>query len=71
MATIGKLLPVRACALARSLAQWFKRPVTSPLRTECFDIFSPLPGDREVTTQLERDSSRETKIAARVTSMAV
>src|SRR5215216_7166067 len=36
----------------------------SPLRTECFDIFS-LPGASEVMTQVERLSSRDTKIALR------
>src|SRR4051795_9040239 len=70
MTMIGKLLPVRACAFACSLVKWLKSPATSPLGTECFDIFSPLPGDTEVITQLERDSSREMKIAAKVTSMA-
>ncbi|WP_206664783.1 hypothetical protein, partial [Dankookia rubra] len=43
---------------------------TSPLRMECLDIFSPLPGESEVTSQVERDSSRDTKMAARVTSIA-
>src|SRR5215213_1076184 len=70
MTTIGKLLPVRACAFARSVLKRFKRPFTSPLSIECLDILSPLPGDSEVITHLPRDSSRETKIAARVTSMA-
>jgi hypothetical protein len=37
----------------------------SPLRTACFDIFSPPPGAREVMTQVERLSSRDTKIALR------
>jgi len=64
-------LPVRACAFARSVLKWLKRPVTSQLSTECLDIFSPLPGDSEVIIHLSRDSSRETKIAAKVTSMAV
>jgi hypothetical protein len=34
------------------------------------DIFSPLPGDSEVTSQFERESSSEMKIAASLTSMA-
>src|SRR3954462_3223898 len=42
----------------------------SPLRTECFDIFSPPPGAREVMTQVERLSSRDTKIALRSVRMA-
>src|SRR3712207_4634235 len=70
MTTVGKLVPVRACAFARSVLKWFKRPFTSPLSIECLDILSPLPGDSEVITHLPRDSSRETKIAARVTSVA-
>src|SRR3954462_8396701 len=37
----------------------------SLLRTACFDIFSPPPGAREVMTQVERLSSRDTKIALR------
>jgi hypothetical protein len=36
----------------------------SPAGTECFDIFSPLPGDNDVINQFERLSSNETKIAA-------
>src|SRR3954451_13129086 len=42
----------------------------SPLRTECFDIFSPPPGAREVMTQVERLSSRDTKIALRSVRIA-
>jgi hypothetical protein len=61
---------VRAWAFARNLAKWSRRPFTSLLSSECLDIFSPLPGASEVITQLERDSSRETKIADKVTSMA-
>src|SRR5437763_7705057 len=37
----------------------------SPLGTEYFDIFSPPPGASEVMTQVERLSSRDTKIALR------
>src|SRR3954451_16873655 len=42
----------------------------SPLRTECFDIFSPPPGSREVMTQVERLRSRDTKIALRSVRIA-
>src|SRR3954462_12062387 len=42
----------------------------SPLRTECVDIFSPPPGAREVMTQVERLSSRDTKIALRSVRIA-
>ena len=42
-----------------------------PARTECFDIFSAEPGDSDVTSQMERLSSKEMKIAARLDWMAV
>src|SRR3954464_10544993 len=42
----------------------------SPLGTECLDIFSPPPGAREVMTQVERLSSRDTKIALRSVRIA-
>src|SRR3954463_1597937 len=42
----------------------------SPLRTACFDIFAPPPGAREVMTQVERLSSRDTKIALRSVRIA-
>jgi hypothetical protein len=45
--------------------------VKSPPRTECFDIFSPPPGDSEVISQLERLNSNETKIAPRSVWIAV
>src|SRR3954454_23258142 len=66
MAMIGKLAPARACALSRSLAGWSSSPAASPLRTECLDILSPPPGTSEVINQVERDNSRDTKIAARL-----
>src|SRR6202048_633363 len=37
----------------------------SPAGTLCFDIFSPLPGDNDVISQVERLSSNEMKIATR------
>ena len=37
---------------------------------ECLDIFSPAPGESEVTTQVERLSSKDTKIAPRLIRMA-
>jgi hypothetical protein len=43
----------------------------SPLGTECFDIFSPPPGESDVISLLERLSSNETKIAPRSVRMAV
>src|SRR3954447_22223175 len=66
MAMIGKLAPARACAFSRSLVKWSSNPAISPLRTECLDILSPPPGTSEVINQVERDNSRDTKIAARL-----
>src|SRR6059058_6064397 len=43
----------------------------SPLGTECLDIFSPPPEAREVMTQVERLSSRDTRIALRSVRTAV
>src|SRR6516165_9442201 len=37
----------------------------------CFDIFSPPPGDSDVTSQVDRLSSNETKIAPRSVRIAV
>src|SRR3954469_165898 len=70
MAMIGKLAPARPCAFSRSLARWVISSVISPLGTECLDILSPPPGTSEVINQVERDNSRDTKIAARLTCMA-
>src|SRR6478672_8878666 len=70
MAMIGKLTPARACALSRSLARWAISSATSPPRTECLDILSTPPGTSEVINQVERDNSRDTKIAARLTCTA-
>src|SRR4051812_45723051 len=42
----------------------------SPLGTACLDIFAPPPGAREVMTQVERLSSRDTKIALRSVRIA-
>src|SRR5918993_710053 len=61
---IGKTRPVRARAFSLSWDKRARRAAMSPLRTECFDIFS-LPGASEVMTQVERLSSRDTKIALR------
>jgi hypothetical protein len=35
-----------------------------------FDIFSPAPGDIDVTSHFEQESSRETKIAPRLVPIA-
>src|SRR5205807_2711987 len=42
-----------------------------PLRTECFDSFSPPPGDSDVINEVDRLSSKETKIARRSVWMAL
>src|SRR6266853_1978175 len=63
MTMIGKSWPVRTVALRLSSANRRRSPDTSLAGTECFDIFSPAPGDRDVISQVLRDSSSETKIA--------
>src|SRR5262252_9936624 len=63
MMIIGKSRLVRAAALRLSSANRRSSPDTSPAGTECLDIFSPPPGDRDVISQVLRDSSSETKIA--------
>src|SRR5713101_400974 len=70
MTIIGKSLPVRAVALRLSSANRRSSPDTSPAGTECLDIFSPPPGDRDVISQVLRDSSIETKIAPRSVRIA-
>ena len=77
---------VQACFLDSNDGELFARSLTGPLcepqnsinspemsppGTECFDIFPPPPGEREVTSQVERLSSNETKIAPRSIRMAV
>ena len=49
-------------ALRLSSANRRRSSDTSLAGTECFDIFSPPPGDRDVISQTLRDSSIETKI---------
>src|ERR1019366_3727353 len=68
---IGKRCPIRARAFSRSCAKRPSSPATSLPRTECFDIFSPPPGDSDVISQVERLSSNETKIAPRLVRIAV
>src|SRR5271157_3420523 len=65
MVTIAKDFPVRVSALCFSSENRASRAATSPARTECFDIFPPEPGDTDVTSQIERLSSKEMKMAAR------
>jgi hypothetical protein len=66
MATIAKDFPVRVSALCFSSENRASRAATSPARTECFDIFSPEPGDTDVTSQIERLSSKEMKMAGKI-----
>src|SRR4051812_40131677 len=66
MTMIGKSRPVRAAALRLSSTNRCSSPDTSLAGTECLDIFSPAPGDRDVISQVLRDSSIETKIAPRL-----
>src|SRR5919112_5678197 len=70
MTMIGKTCPIRARAFSLSWDKRARRAAMSPLRTECFDIFSPPPGASEVMTQVERLSSRDTKIALRSVRIA-
>src|SRR5690348_2065558 len=70
MTMIGKSRLVRAAALRLSSANRCSSPDTSLAGTECLDIFSPAPGDREVISQVLRDSSIETKIAPRSVRIA-
>src|SRR4051794_9911012 len=70
MTMIGKSRLVRTAALRLSSANRCSRPGTSLAGTECLDIFSPAPGDREVISQALRDSSIETKIAPRSVRIA-
>ena len=63
--------PVRASALRLSSANSFISPATSPAVTLCLDIFSPLPGDSDVTSQVERLSSNDAKIAPICVRIAV
>ena len=69
MTTIGNDFPVRSDAFRfRFRFRSEKRASSaemSPARTECFDIFSPEPGDSDVIGQIERLSSKETKRVAR------
>ena len=68
---IGTTWPMRTCAFSVSRENRARSPATSPLRTVCFDIFSPPPGDNDVISQVDRLSSNETKIAPRSVRIAV
>ena len=57
--------PVRRESLLLSSVKRVSSAAMSPAGTLCFDIFSPPPGNTDVTSQIERLSSKETKIAPR------
>jgi hypothetical protein len=67
----GSFSPSALNAFSRSCAKRSSSPAISPPRTECFDIFSPPPGDSDVISQVDRLSSNETKIAPRSVRIAV
>jgi hypothetical protein len=70
MTTIGKDLPVRAHAFLLSSEKRASAAI-SPAGTLCFDIFSPLPGDSDVASQVDRLSSNEINIAQRSAPIVV
>ncbi len=51
---IGKAWPVRASALHLRSANSVKSSATLPAVALCLDIFSPWPGDNDVTSQFDR-----------------
>src|SRR5271157_4383012 len=71
MTMIGNDLPVRANAFCLISEKRASNAPMSPAGTLCFDIFSLLPGDSDVISQVERLSSIETKIAPRSLRMAL
>src|SRR5271166_1319239 len=59
---------------ARFSPELQKRPSSaaiSPADTLCFDIFSPPPGESDVTSQVDRLSSNEMNIAQRSVPIVV
>jgi hypothetical protein len=62
MTMIGKDFPVWANAFLSSSEKRVRSAAVSPAGTLCFDIFSPPPGDTDVMSQIERLSSKETKL---------
>src|ERR1700676_5713515 len=63
MTMMGNVFPLPANPFCLRTEKRVSSVQTSPPGTECFDIFSPPPGDSEVISQLERLNSNETKIA--------
>ena len=62
--------PVRAGALRLISEKRASKPAMSPAPTPCLDIFSPPPGESEVTSQFDRLSSNETKMAPKCVRIA-
>src|SRR5271169_6701528 len=71
MTMIGEDFPVWANAFLSSSEKRVRSAAVSPADALCFDIFSPPPGDTDVMSQIERLSSKETKIAPRLVRIAV
>ena len=71
MTITGKDLPVRAHAFFLSSEKRASSPAISPADTLCFDIFSPRPGDSDVTSQVDWLSSNEMNIAQRSAPIVV
>lgn len=68
---IGYVCPVLARLLSCSFENNSIKATILPAATECFDILSPFPGDSDVMSHVERDSSKDRNIAARLVWMAV
>jgi hypothetical protein len=60
---IGKDFFVRANAFSLSSEKRASSAAMSPAETLCFDIFSPPAGEIDVINQVDRLSSKETKMA--------
>ena len=71
MTTIEKDFPVRANAFCLSPENRASSAARSPANMPYFAIFSPLPGDSDVISQVERLSSKETKMAPTLLRIAV
>src|ERR1700729_1052411 len=66
MTTNGKDFPVRAHAFLLSSEKRASSAAISPADMLCFDIFSPRPGDSDVASQVDRLSSNEINICAKI-----
>ena len=66
-----KDFPVRAHAFLLSSEKRASSAAISPADTLCLDIFSPRPGDSDVTSQVDRLSSNEMNITQRSAPIVV